>query len=132
MKKINNKEVLTIARKPFLTTVEDEKGEVVMLEGSKPKTKNAKTADLIKTLVFNLPVQNLTMKDSREAQRVLDQLELAKDGVLNIEDAEHEWLKGKVDEVGPKIFGVNAIMLLEALDDFERLHEPKEKAAEGK
>ena len=67
-----------------------------------------------------------TMKDSIEAGRFMAQVRAIKGAALELEEAEHDWIVEKVNELGPAVYGVNASILKDFLDSFERLHE-KEK-----
>ena len=126
MKKFKNDTIKTIQGKPFRIPDTNSDDEPIIVDG-KPKMKDARLSELLRLLVFNLPLQQLTMKDSIEAQRLFEQMSKSTDGHFSIEDAEHKWIKGKVEDIGPQILGVSAVMVQEALDSFERLHEPKEK-----
>lgn len=68
-----------------------------------------------------------TMKDSIEAGRFMEQVRQTKNSVLELEEAEHDWVKEKVEELGPVMYGINASVIRDFLDNFERLHEKKEK-----
>lgn len=109
MKRFNLTPLSTVIGKPMQYR-EDDKGEL----------KQATLADMLRILVLNIPGQRLTMKDCIEATRVLKQLDGCKDGLLEIEEAEHDWLKTIVEATAPGIFNINAIVIKEALDDFER------------
>ena len=126
MKKVKNETVKSIQGKPFRIPETDGDGQAVMVE-DKPKMKDAKMVDLLRVLVFNLPLGKITMEDSIHAHRLFEQMDKASEGFIPIEDAEHDWLKKSTENFGPQIFGINACMVKEALDDFERLHEPKSK-----
>ena len=115
MKNINLTTVLSITGKPMK----------VPKEGEEEPT-DANLADLLKILLFSFPPARITMQDSIEAHRLIKQMADAKDGTLSMEEGTHDWIKKKVDEFAPQIYGVNAVMLKEALDDFERPN-PKQK-----
>ncbi len=127
MKRVKLETITTIEGKPFRIPETDSDGQAI-LENDKPKMKEASLVDLLRLFIFNLPPAQLTMQDSIEAHRLFDQIKKATDGFLPIEEAEHDWLKKKLEDVGPKIFGISACMIKNALDNFERLHEPKNKA----
>ena len=112
MKEFKNLEVKTISGKPF--QIPDE-------ESGKPGP-CTDAVKLLTIIVYSLPRQQLTMKDAIEAQRIIRQFDAVKDGTLRLEDAEHDWIKAKVDAAAPQIFGVNAVVLADFLEAFERLH----------
>ena len=116
MKRINLKTVLSITGKPMLAPKEGEE-----------EPTEANIADLLKILVFSLPPAKLTMQDSIEAHRLMKQIDAATDSILELEEGTHDWAKKKVEEFAPQIYRVNAVMLRDALDDFERAHEKAEK-----
>lgn len=121
MKNIILEEMKTIKGEPF--QVPDPNSE-------EPKLKDTTDlVELLELLVFNLPRAKLTMKDSIEAGRVYQQFqETRENGILKLEDEGHRWMREKVNEFGPLMYGINAAILYEALDHFERKHEPKDKA----
>ena len=96
--------------------------------------KDANLADILDVLVRGWPVREapLTLENITHATRMKSQmLESAKNGsdVLVLEEAEHDWIKKVLrdDKIGPKIYGMNTLKVIDALDDFARLHQPKEK-----
>ena len=121
MKKVRLSVVHTIEGKSFHIPETDGDGQAV-LEDGKPKMREASIKDLIRIMVFNLPPDKISMADSISAHRVMEQMAHASDGVLSLEEAEHDWLKKRTDDFGPRVFGVNAVMVKLALDDFERAH----------
>ena len=128
MKKVKNEKATTIEGKPLRIPETNSEGDAIIIDG-KPKMRQANLKDLIRLLIFNLPLGKFTMEDSIIAHRVFQQIDhvSATDGYLPIEDNEHKWLLKVVNDFGPSIFGVNAVMVKDALDNFERLHEPKIK-----
>ena len=92
----------------------------------------ATMVDLLTLMVYGIPRDKLTTKDSIEAGRFVTQLRQSKDGVLALEEAEHDWIKDVVDKHGTSVFGVNTTVIIDLLDSFERLHEKKEKQQEEK
>ncbi len=112
MKEFRNLEVNTISGKPFMVPDESNPAQAT------PCTDVVK---MLSMLIYSLPRQQLTMKDAIEAQRVTRQFDAVKDGVLRLEEAEHDWIKEKVDKVAPQVFGVNAVVLADFLDSFERV-----------
>lgn len=121
MKRIPLDKIKTIVGKPF------------GIPGTDGKTEDCTDLrKLLQLLVFNLPRQDLTMKDSLEAQRLIRQIDASDGKVLEIEEAEHDWIVEKVKDFGPLVFGVNAVVLKDALDNFERIKKPKDKAPGAK
>lgn len=126
MKRVKLEAVKTIMGKKFRVPKLDE-------DSDEPQT--VETTDLVKILevvIFGIPRQKLTMQDSIHGARLYEQLKGATDGVVAIEDAEHDWIKKKVEEFAPQFFGVNAVQIKDALENFERIHEKKGKAEEEK
>ena len=107
------KPLLNIANKPL--KVLDEDGQ----------PKDATLSDMLKSFVFNLPPPRLTMKDSIEARRLIESIDKSPDGELEMEEGTHDWLKPAVETYGPAVFGVNAIVIKDAVDDFEKVHQAK-------
>jgi hypothetical protein len=87
----------------------------------------ASAVELLTLMVYGIPRDKLTMKDSIEAGRFMEQLRASVDGMLILEEAEHDWIKKMVDTFGTSVYGVNASVLADILDSFERLHEKKEE-----
>ena len=86
----------------------------------------ANLIDLLQTLVISLPRQKLTEQDSINAYDFFDCCRKATNEHLEVPEGMHDWLKKIAKEHGTAIFGVNAVAITRALDNFERLHEPKE------
>ncbi len=126
MKQVKQTLIQTIEGKQLQMPDMDEMGKPVIQEDG-PKMKDANLKDLLRLLIFTMPADKITMEDSIHAHRFFNQVSAATNGTLPIEDAEHDWIKKKVAEYGPRIFGINAVMVQEALDDFDRLHDPKKK-----
>lgn len=87
----------------------------------------ASMADLLTLMIYGIPRDKLTTKDSIEAGRFMGQIRGIEDGVLKLEEAEHDWIKEIVDKHGTTVFGVNTAIIMDFLDNFERLHEKKGK-----
>ena len=103
MKQIDNVTLLAPGSKePF--TIAYAEGDV----------RDATVGDLIRHLVRNMPVER--MEDAQHGVRLLDLLpHEGQEKVLNIEDADLAWLNGKVETLGPKVIGLMAARLKEAL-----------------
>jgi hypothetical protein len=106
MKKIEMVTMMTAAGKPFTMTEQD------------GIQHNASLADVISHFCHQLPMQQMTMLDATHGTRVV-QASLQANGVLELEDADYSWLVSKVDEYAPRIYGINAVMLREALGPAE-------------
>ena len=87
---------------------------------------NASLVDLLQMLVISLPRQKLTEQDSINAYDFFDCCRKANNQHLEVPEGLHDWLKKIARENGTAIFGVNAVAITRALDNFERLHEPQE------
>lgn len=120
MKKVKLDPVRTINNKCFRIPSEDGKGLV----------DSDNLVELLKLLVFNLPPDKLTMKDSISAHRFIQQCDASENGYLALEEAEHDWVKDIVEKNAPRIYGINACMIKDGLDNFDRLHEPNKKSEE--
>jgi len=121
MKKIRLEPLKTLTNKDFRVVDPDDPGT-----SEEPRLLECPSlVDMLKVLAFAIPRQKLTMQDSVHAMRFVEQSKAATDGILSLEDAEHDWLKKIVEDFAPMVFGVNAVVLKNALDNFERLHESK-------
>lgn len=113
---------LTIFGKPFRIM---DYNEPSTQDGQPQFIEEATMLDLLTLMVYGIPRDKLTMKDSIEAGRFINQVREAKDGVLALEEAEHDWIVKMVNDHGTSVFGVNASVIHDFLDSFERLHEKK-------
>ena len=119
MKRIPKTKLVTITGEPFKIPSEKEEGKIEDCTD---------LGNLLRLLVFNIPRQNLTMEDSIRGSNLVQQIKESEGKqVLEIEEAEHDWIKKKVDAVAPMIFAINAVVIKRALDEFERAHQPKGK-----
>lgn len=131
MKKVKNIAMRTIEGFPLKVPERDSEGTSIKQADGTFQMKQGKLDEVVRLFVFNIPHDKLTMEDSIRAHDLMTQMSSATDGLLPVEDAEHKWLRTKLEELGPKTWlGVDSFMVKEALDDFERLHEPKEKDKE--
>lgn len=94
--------------------------------------------ELLKTLFLNMETggYKMTRQDIIYGTRMFQNIAASKDGILEMDEDIHDWVKKKLqdDSVGIKVFGVNLAIIEDAVDNFERLHEPKppkEKIAKG-
>ena len=123
MKKVKNALIKNVEGKSFRIPETDKDGEQIFETSGKAKLKDARLVDLLKIIVFNLPADKITMQDSIDAKRFFDQIQESSGDILGLEEHTHDWITKKVEDFGPRYFGVNAVMIKTALDDFERLHE---------
>lgn len=75
----------------------------------------ASIKDVLRILIYALPAKDLVMRDSVLAQKCIKAIDESLD-VMEFEDEQHEWLMKKVEDFGPKIFGVQAVIIKEALE----------------
>ena len=101
------------------------------------KRRKGDLVDMLELLIRRFPVSKLTMENITNATRLKSQLieaRKSKDGILVIEEAEHDWIKKmlKDEAIGPQVFMMNLLFVQDAVEGFEKLHESKEKEKEGK
>jgi len=135
IKQINNLDELPLRVPEFdaegqliLEEKEDNSGNTVKV----PKTHPADTIDILDVLIRNFPRERLTLENITHATRLKSQLIESRksgNGILTLEEAEHDWVKKMLrdEAVGVQIFGLNLMKVIEAVEDFERPHEPKEE-----
>ena len=97
------------------TTVHDIAGKTIPVKDNDGNNKEGNVADIFQLLIINLRPDALTMGDVVSANRIWKVMDKAGE-VIEIEDADFTWLKKITDSVAPKIFGINAIILSEALE----------------
>lgn len=141
MKKVKLEKVVRITGKPFRLAQFDAEDRI--------KTKTAERggqqveeADVLVTtslidileafILQGIPRDKYTKNDAIRIGNIYPALKEAKKNghVLAIDEAEHDWLKAKVgdDSIGVRFFTYDTQVILDALDNFERAHEPKEKS----
>ena len=108
-----------------LTTLNNIANKPLKILDDDGKPKDATLSDMLKSFIFNLPPPRLTMQDSIEARRLMEAIEKSDDGKLSIEEGTHDWLKKSIELYGPNVFGVNAIVIKDALDNFDKAHQAK-------
>ena len=86
----------------------------VSLDNKEPA--DAKPADLVMFLLFNLTPTTLTLEDVRKGGRIFDAIEQSEGDAFGIEDTLYDWLKEKVEEQAPRLFGMNARRLLQIVE----------------
>ncbi len=80
---------------------------------------DAKPADLVQFLLFNLSQNTITMDDVRKGARIFQAIEdagEAKQDYFTIEDADYDWLKKNVEDQAPRLFGMNAWRLIQVVE----------------
>lgn len=94
--------------------------------GEAPPMTAADPINCLKLIVYNLPRQSLTMKDSIEAGRFIEQCRGANNGTVGFEDGTYDWLVKQVDDHAPQMFGINATVIRGVLDNLvDREGNPK-------
>lgn len=85
--------------------------------------------ELLKGLYLTMPGDKLTRQDTITGTRMFANIADSKDGYLELDSDVHKWVREKLQDeaIGLKTFGLDLTVVEDAVDDFERLHEPKEK-----
>ena len=106
MKTIDNSEPLIAigTDQPFSITWDTEKG-----------AESAYPADLIRLVIQRLPTDGWTLVDSRHGARCLEAIMKPANGAVELEDADYDWLRRMVNDHAPKLLGINAVLLDDAL-----------------
>lgn len=83
--------------------------------------------ELLKGIYLTLPADKLTRQDTITGTRMFSNIAEIKDGILELDADVHKWVREKLQDeaIGLKTFGVDLAIVEDAVDDFERLHEPK-------
>ena len=132
--------------KPIMQVPRNEHGEPVA--NAQPETVHVvKTRvlekdalpELLKAVYLRIPGDKLTRQDTIYGTRLFQNINDAKDGVLELDDDVHDWIKkvlareitadrgSEKRELGLLIYGIDLYVIEQALEGFERLHEPKAK-----
>lgn len=106
----------------------------VKIENEKPVMKDGSIIDMADILIKGFPQDRLTLENITHATRLMGQvIECKNNGglVFEVEEAEHDWIKKMLrdDTIGAKVFRMNLLKVIEAFDEFERLHEKEEEGA---
>ncbi len=101
----------------------DSDGMVATNEG-KVETRDATIVDVLDILIRAFPKDRMTMENITEGVRLKTQLLNATDSTLNLDDSTHSWATKmlKDNAVGPRLFGFDLISIIDAMDNFKRLH----------
>jgi len=73
-------------------------------------------ADLIRLVIQSLPIEGWTLVDSRHGARCLEAVLKPENGTVDLEDADYDWLRRVVTDHAPKLLGINAVLLDDALN----------------
>ena len=132
MKRIKLSEITRLTGKPFKLPEFDEDESLVLDENSIPKT--YPTNSLLEVLEYFVlrgqPRDKYTKLDALRTGNIYRSLKAAKGkDILELDEPEHDWLKAKLgdDNVGVKMFTHDVQIILDAVDNFVKLHEPKAK-----
>lgn len=102
--------------------------EIVYQTRTEPMGKEA-LLELLKSLFLNMEAggYKMTRQDIIYGTRMFQNITASKNGILEMDEDIHDWLKKKLqdDNIGVKIFGVNLAIIEDAVNNFEKLHEPK-------
>jgi hypothetical protein len=77
---------------------------------------DASLADLIRVLIIRMPIDQLKMGDVYCGTKILGLAEDCKEN-LELEDGDFDWLEQAVKAYAPKIFGMNALYLAQAMNE---------------
>jgi hypothetical protein len=133
LKRINLKEITGITGKPFLFVERDTNDSVVLNDKGLPNLiHTSKLIDVLEQFIlYGFPRDKYTKLDAIRVGNVYRAISVArkeKAAILEVDESEHDWLKEKVsaDDIGVRMFTRDVTVILDALDDFERLHQKKE------
>ena len=118
----------TISNKDPILTVGLNKPIQVVPQGTKETERDVSLidgypSDIIRLLVLQIPVQTLKLIDVRHGTKIIDALphESGKgnEEPIKLDDAEYDWLVTQAEEHGPRIFGMNAARVMDAIEKTE-------------
>lgn len=145
MKRVMLEEVRRLTGEPYLLLKTDSKGDLVRKTDSAGKEmeeyethESTSLVEILEQFVLrNIPGvarDKYTHLDALRAANIYRSLKAANNGVLELDEPEHDWLKAKLkdDAVGVRVFFHNVLPIEDALDNFERKHEPKRKGSDSK
>ena len=98
--------------------IKDSLGNQAMIPGPDKNPVELKLFDALRTILWNMPSTDLTLGDSMIARDVLQGMHTASQNgnVFMAEQVHYEWLVDKVKSHAVKVFGINAICVVEALE----------------
>ena len=136
MKKITITKVKRITGQPYLLVKRDTSGRVIFRKDRPEEAETTETTDLLEILeqfiLYNVPNiarDKYTRLDGMRVGNIYNSIKAVKNGVLELDEPEHDWLKEKLgsDDIGAKIYLHDLRPLEEAIDNFERKHQKEEK-----
>ena len=113
------------------TVVLDYKGEPIkILKPGDTEPVELTLKQIFWVLLNNAPLQ--TQNDSIQGMRLAQALDTSKDGVIEIEEGVHDWLKPITEKVTPQLFRVNGNLVYKYIcEGFEKPHSERSvKAAD--
>ena len=135
MKRLENVAIKNLRGVGLRVPLRDDAGEVLMETDSKPRTRDA-TVSLLLQEFLNLPASLLTRQDTIHGHRLYNQLwestEKGTDRILQIEDAEWDWVMKKLedDKIGPKLLGMSLDPVIHQLTELETAGRTPKKGVE--
>lgn len=114
------------------TTIPDYKGEPIkILKPDNPEPEKLTVKQILWLILNNSPIQ--TQNDSIQGMRLARTLDSSKDGIIEMEDGVHDWLKTVAEKVTPQLFRVNGNLVYEHIKEgFEKPIQPNTKQANHK
>lgn len=133
--------------KPLMQMPRDAKGEPIPGTTPEPvyqiKTEpmgKETLGEVLKSFYLRMRGDEVTRQDNIFATTMFQNIAASKDGYLELDDNAHKWIREKlqakdiedkdgkvVPGVGLRLLGINLTTIENALDNFEKLHVPKEK-----
>ena len=136
MKKISITKVKRITDQPYIIVKRDNLGRALFKNNNPNDPETKETTDLLEILehfiLYNIPSMardKYTRLDGIRVSNIYKSIKSVKNGILELDEPEHNWLKEKIgsDDIGAKVFLHDLTPLEDALDNFERKHQPKGK-----
>ena len=123
--------------KPLTEVVRDKEGNAVGIQTAyraRTEPMDKALCELLKMFFLSIPADKFTRQDAIFGTKLVGNIDKSLQNghnVLEIDEDVHDWIKRKLmdDKIGVPIFGVNLHIIEQALDNFERLHEPAEKTS---
>jgi hypothetical protein len=99
------------------TEIKDALGNPAIVPDSDNNPTQLMLFDAVRTIVWTLPAADLTLGDSEIAREVLRGLHAASQNgnLWKANDAHYEWMKKIVTEHATRVFGINAICVVEEI-----------------
>lgn len=134
--------VLDTRGEQVVDVIRDKDGNNIGLQSAfrlktKVMSKQEALPEMLMNFYMGIPADHFTRRDALFGNKLaknIDVCKRSKNGYLELDEDVHDWLKEKMkdEKVGVRVLGTNLAIIEEALDDFERLHEPAEKLTKGK